>query len=195
VGKANIGFLKFNELNEEGKEVARKWWKQEMLDDFYASNWNMIENVVIQYAKDNGIEFSEEYCIDYDYDGDIYLRNATLKEAKLIEIVNNALDENSKKTFKFLLDNQVLLLDNEVSGRTIDMSLEGENYSQNEVSQVVVEVFEKTITKVAKNYVETLISELENITQKEMEKYKENSYVDKILVDRNYEFTKDGIKQ
>ncbi len=195
MGKANIGFLKFNELNEEGKEVARKWWKQEMLDDFYASNWNMIENVVIQYAKDNGIEFSEEYCIDYDYDGDIYLRNATLKEAKLIEIVNNALDENSKKTFKFLLDNQVLLLDNEVSGRTIDMSLEGENYSQNEVSQVVVEVFEKTITKVAKNYVETLISELENITQKEMEKYKENSYVDKILVDRNYEFTKDGIKQ
>jgi hypothetical protein len=194
MGAKKIEIYKFDELSEQAKEVAREWWKNEMLDDFYAENWTVIEDVVVQYAKDNGIEFVGTDCIDWDYDGDIYLRNAKMQEEKLMQVINNDLDKEGQKTFKFLLDNQFLSLDNEISGRQITLWFERENYNQNEITEAMIDGFENTIKKAIKEYVENLISDSQTITYKEMEKYKTNNYVDTFLMDNNYGFTKNGLK-
>ena len=190
-----IEIYKFGELSEQAREVARQWWKNEMLYDFYAEKWNVIEDVVVQYAEENGVEFVGKDCMDWDYDGEIYLRNAKLNEEKLVQVINNGLDEECQKTFKFLLDSQVLSLDNEISGREITLWLERENYNQNEISEVVIEGIEKNAKQATREYVESLISELESTTYREMEKYKTDDYIDKVLVEKGYGFTENGFNR
>lgn len=199
-----VKVFKFEELNEQAKEVARQWWKDLMSNDFQAEADMMIETMC-ELAKEKGIEFEGKNPISFDLSygqGDyVGLNKVELKKEKVIEVCLNALHGDAKEMFKFFMDKEVLHITNTIDyhhyyGQQIEVIVEVENLDENELKESILDKFVDEnyckIEEAIKDYVEGVCSELKSYGYREIEHLYSNESVDEMITINEYEFTEDG---
>jgi hypothetical protein len=194
----------FQELSEDAKEKARKWFKNGMHQDFHIKA-DMISESMVELAKERGFEFDGKRAVSWqlsycqgDYVG---LHDAELSKEKMHYIVAEQLNDDEKELFKFLTENRYV----RIYGKTnhhhyyhqqFNVEVEAVDYPENELTEAIMDSFidklEEVAEKAFKGYVEDFCYELKRGGYEEMDYYDSDEYVDENIINNEYEFTKEG---
>lgn len=199
-----IEIYTFQELSNEAKEKARKWFRNGMHQDFFIES-EMISESMVELAKDRGFSFNGKRAVSWqlsycqgDYVG---LHDAELSKEKMHEIVLAKLNEDEKEMFEFLIDNKYLYLHGKTDyhhyyHQQFNVEVEAVDYPENELTEAIMDAFieriEEVTEKAFKGYVEDFCYELKRGGYEEIDYYDSDEYVDENIINNDYEFTKDG---
>jgi hypothetical protein len=195
--------FKFHELSEQSKEKAREWYRNTLNQDFHFETQMISENL-FESAKDKGFELEGKSPVSWDLSNsqrDYVALNGKLSDEKLNELLMNVLSDDEKKVFEFLKDEKYLFIHHSLEyhhyyGQRVHLEVEIDNDYPNELVEDIVESFahgkQQLFEKVLDGYVCQVCNELKRQGYKEVDYYYSNEYIDDMLTNNDYEFTKEG---